>query len=417
MPRHAIAPPTTPALLLATLIVAAALLAASLIQGCESQNPFQALGGTKQPETLRGVWVTRWDYRSAVDVERAIDDVAATGFTDVFWQVRGQADAYYRSSLEPWGEDLFRDRPAVTDPGFDPLAVAVARARQRGLRIHAWVNVYPLWKGKAQPKNPMHPLVRRPEWRLFDQNGEPQPMGDSYIVVDPTNPEAQAHIAAVCRDIAMRYTIDGLHFDYVRFVNDGMGGDKIYPAGPEAMARFKAATGRSALATVEDRAAHAAWVRGEITSLVERISRDARRMRPGIEISAAVWRDPARAREEVLQDAVAWLKDGTIDRAIPMIYTDSNADYARDLDAWLAAAGKKPVTPGIGSYKHQPAQTLEQIRLSERADGYCLFAFATFFESVNPFEPKDETAVALRTSRRRAIEPIQTVPQHARAAP
>jgi uncharacterized lipoprotein YddW (UPF0748 family) len=352
-----------------------------------------------------------------VDVERAIDDVAAAGFTDVFWQVRGQADSFYRSSLEPWGEDLFRGREYGADPGFDPLAVAVARARQRGVRIHAWVNVYPLWKGKEQPKSPMHPLVRRPEWRLFDQNGEPQPLGDSYIVVDPTNPEAQSHLAAVCRDIARRYAIDGLHFDYVRFVNDGMTGEKIYPAGPEAMERFFRATGRRSLSTVEDKAAHAAWVRGEITALVKRASREARQMRPGIEVSAAVWRDPARAKEEVLQDAVAWLKDGTVDRVLPMIYTESNEEYSRDLAAWVAAAGKKPVTPGIGSYKHQPSQTLEQIRLSEGADGYCLFAFATFFESVNPFEPKDDTAVALRTSRRRAIEPIQTTPAHTRAAP
>jgi uncharacterized lipoprotein YddW (UPF0748 family) len=263
----------------------------------------------------------------------------------------------------------------------------------------------------------MHPLHRRPEWRLFDQNGEPQPAADSYVIVDPTHPEAQSHIAAVCRDIARRYAIDGLHFDYVRFVNDGMTGDRIYPAGPEALQRFYAATGRRSLTTVEDKAAHAAWVRSEITSLVRRMSRDARHARPGIEVSAAVWRDPGLAKEQVLQDAELWLKEGLVDRVLPMIYTESNADYARDLGAWLEIAGKKPVTPGIGAYKHQPAQTLEQIRLSERADGYCLFAFATFFESVNPFEPKDDTAVALRTSRRRALEPIQNSSQPARTAP
>jgi uncharacterized lipoprotein YddW (UPF0748 family) len=415
MPRTATALPSLPALLLAMLIVGAASLLAAAIQGCGSQNPFKALTGSDEPEVLRGIWVTRWDYRSAVDVERAIDDVAAAGFTDVFWQVRGQADAFYRSSLEPWGEDLFRGREYGSDPGFDPLAVAVARARLKGLRIHAWVNVYPLWKGKEQPKSPLHPLVRRPQWRLFDQNGEPQPLGDTYTIMDPTNPEVQAHIAAVCRDIAMRYTIDGLHLDYVRFVNEGIAADKMYPAGPEAMARFSKATGRTSLTTVEDKAAHAAWIRDEITSLVERISRDARRMRPGIEISAAVWRDPGRAKEQVLQDAALWLKEGTIDRAIPMIYTEDNGEFVRDLNAWIAAAGKNPVTAGIGAYKHQPSQTLEQIRLSEAADGYCLFAFATFFESVNPFEPKDDTSVVLRSSRRRAIEPIQTSP--ARSAP
>lgn len=415
MPRTALS--TLPTLLVSALAVAAAVVAASALQGCQTQNPFEAISGPSHPEEIRGVWVTRWDYRSPVDVERAIDDAAAAGFTDIYWQVRGQADAFYRSSLEPWGQDLFRDRPEATDPGFDPLAVAVARARQKGVRLHAWVNVYPLWKGKEQPRSPMHPLVRRPEWRLFDQDGQPQPLTDSYIVVDPTNPEAQAHIAAVTRDIARRYAVDGLHFDYIRFVNDVMDGEKIYPASPQALTRFYNATGRRSLSTAEDKAAHAAWVRDEITALARRMSREARQLRPGIEISAAVWRDPDLAREQVLQDAGLWLKEGTVDRILPMIYTDSNADFSRDLDAWLAIAGKKPVTPGIGAYKQQPAQTLEQIRLSEAADGYCLFAFATFFESANPFEPKDETAVTLRTSRRRALEPIQVNHRPVRATP
>ncbi|MBK7403976.1 MAG: family 10 glycosylhydrolase [Phycisphaerales bacterium] len=162
---------------------------------------------------------------------------------------------------------------------------------------------------------------------------------------------------------------------------------------------------------------HAAWVRDEISSLVRRVSREARRIRPGITMSAAVWRDPDIARDTVLQDAAQWLKDGTLDRVFPMIYTDNNADYTRDLSAWLKAAGKKPVTPGIGAYKHQATQTLEQIRLSEGASGYCLFAYATFFESVNPFEPKDDTAVAVRAARRKALEAVQLPGRPTRSTP
>lgn len=399
--------PSPLAVVASVAIVLAGVLTGSMIQGCSSESPFRVLSPSRQPEEMRGIWVTRWDYRTAVDVERAVDEAAAAGFTDLFWQIRGQADAFYRSSLEPWGEDLFRDRPDATDPGFDPLAVAVARAHQKGLRLHAWINVYPLWKGKGQPRDARHPFVRRPEWRLFDQAGQPQPQNDSYVVANPTDPTVQGHISAVCRDIVGRYAIDGLHLDYVRFVGDSLPEGKIYPADPASISRFYAATGRRTLDTPEDKGAHAAWVRDEITALVERISRESRGIRPGIELSAAVWRDPALGRETQLQDAVAWLKDGTLDRVVPMIYTDNNADFLRDLTAWTEAAGKKPVTIGIGAYKHQAAQTLEQIRLSEPADGYCLFAFATVFESVNPFEPKDDTAVAVRTARRRALETVQ----------
>lgn len=404
---HSLAAPSPLAVLTSLLIVFAGVLAGSAIQGCSSSEPFRGLSTQAADTEMHAIWVTRWDYRSAVDVERAIDDAAATGFTDVFWQVRGQADAYYRSSLEPWGQDLFRDRPDATDPGFDPLAVAVARAKQRGVRLHAWINVYPLWKGKDRPKDPRHPFVRRPDWRLTDNLGEPQPQTDHYVVANPTDPTVQAHIAAVCRDIVSRYAVQGLHLDYVRFVNDELPEGRIYPADPASIARFYEATGRRSLSSIEDKAAHAAWVRGEITALVERIRRDTKRIRPGLELSAAVWRTPGLAKETVLQDSAAWLRDGTVDRVLPMIYTDSNADFIRDLRLWLDAADGEPVTAGIGAYKHQASQTLEQIRLADPADGYCLFAYATIFESANPFEPKDATAVAMRGARRRALEAVQ----------
>lgn len=404
---NALAAPSPLAVLLSLLIVLGGVLTGATIQGCSSSGPFRGLTSESPDTEPRGIWVTRWDYRTAVDVERAIDDAAATGFTDVYWQVRGQADAYYRSSLEPWGEELFRDRPNATDPGFDPLAVAVARAKQRGVRLHAWINVYPLWKGKGQPKDARHAFIRRPEWRLTDDHGEPQPQTDQYVVANPTDPTVQSHIAAVCRDIVSRYAVDGLHLDYVRFVNDSLPDGRIYPADPASIARFYDATGRRSLATVEDKAAHAVWVRGEITTLVKRINRETKRIRPSLELSAAVWRTPSLAKETVLQDSAAWLRDGTVDRVLPMIYTDSNADYVRDLNAWLDAAGSKPVTPGIGAYKHQATQTLDQIRLSDKADGYCIFAYAIIFESANPFEPKDATSVAMREARRRALEAVQ----------
>ncbi len=396
------------------------VLLLGVLAGCQAGTAIHPVFAREHvPDDMHGIWVTRWDYRTALDVENAIDEIAAAGFTDVYWQVRGQADAYYRSSLEPWGQDLFRDRPDATDPGFDPLSVAVARAHEKGLRLHAWINVYPLWKGTTPPKDPRHPYNRRPDWRLFDQYGNPQPLNEHYVVANPTNPEVQAHIAAVCRDIVRRYAIDGLHLDYVRFVGDSLDKDKIYPADPASISRFYKATGHRTLSTKADRQAHRAWVRSEVTKLVERISREARRIRPGIELSAAVWRTPERAREEQLQDAPRWLEEGTIDRALPMIYTDDNSEFVRDLSLWLEAVPGRKITPGIGAYKQPPTQTLEQIRLARetRADGYCLFQFSTFFDSVNPFAEHSEAAGTVRAARRRALKTIQLGASHAHPDP
>src|SRR5688572_8515818 len=141
---------------------------------------------------FRGVWINRWDYRTTADVKRAFEEVSTLGVTDVFWQVRGQADAFYKSDLEPWGLELLRGLPAGTnDPGYDPLALAIAEAHARGLKIHAWFNVMPMWKDKVEPVNPAHIFNAHPNWRLFDSKGAPQALNEHYVIVNPIYPEVQ----------------------------------------------------------------------------------------------------------------------------------------------------------------------------------------------------------------------------------
>ena len=61
---------------------------------------------------------------------------AGSGFNTLLVQVRGRGDAYYASRLEPRAEALTGQAA-----GFDPLALTVSLAHERGLRVHAWVNV------------------------------------------------------------------------------------------------------------------------------------------------------------------------------------------------------------------------------------------------------------------------------------
>ncbi|MFG0251369.1 MAG: family 10 glycosylhydrolase, partial [Phycisphaerales bacterium JB038] len=140
------------------LMLAATL---SLVVGCAAWRSTMARFGVQEYERLdlgaapiRALWVTRWDYRNERDVRRIIFDAADMGATDIIWQVRGQADAFYDSDIEPWGEELLEDLPpGVRQPPFDPLAIACQLAHGKGLRLHAWFNVMPLWKDRTPPKN------------------------------------------------------------------------------------------------------------------------------------------------------------------------------------------------------------------------------------------------------------------------
>lgn len=353
---------------------------------------------------VRALWVTRWDYRSPADVRRVLDECASLGVTDVMWQVRGQFDAMYRSEIEPWARDLFTDDPSKRDPGFDPLEQAVAVAHARGLRLHAWVNVYPMWKGKTPPSDPRHALNASPAWRLHDRAGKPQPFNDHYVVANPTDPAVKDRIVAVCRDIVSRYEVNGLHLDYVRFVSDTLEKEALYPGDAATLGRFTAARPGGDVESAPGREAFRAWIRDEITALVRRLRDEAVSARPGVVLTAAVWRRPDLGRDTYLQDGAAWLRDGLLDRAFPMIYTADNARYESDLNSWLDAAPGRPITPGIGIYTHDKRETVgEQVARGAAADGWAIFGYSSMFESVDPQQDHAPAAVAARAMRREAV--------------
>lgn len=390
----------------------ALLLLGCLVRVAAADPPEQPVPPAPPHErSFLGLWITRWDYRSEQDVGECIARAALLGATDVFWQVRGQADAFYRSDLEPWGRELFRDLPKGTaDPGYDPLAAAVNAAHARGLRLHAWVNIMPLWKGAEPPTDPHHPFNAHPEWRLRDSKGAPQPLNEHYVIVNPVLPAVHDHIVAVCKDIVARYAVDGLHMDYVRFVSDTMKDPAAYPRDPESVALFKRATGRSGLDTAEDRSAFRDFKRDQITELVRRIRREAVNSRPGVVLTAAVWRRPDLARDVYLQDAAAWLAAGTLDRACPMIYTTDDKRFHDDLAVWIAAVPGRPgtnraISPGLGVYMHAPGASRVQLddAAAQHTDGVAIFAYAALFESVDPNQDKSAEKVAERAERLKSL--------------
>src|SRR5262249_32094640 len=116
----------------------AASLALLLLAAANSQP-------TRPAAEMRGLWVVRTALMSPASVDRVVDEAQRAGFNALFVQVRGRGDAFYRSDLVPRSE-LLAPQPA----GFDPFARLVERARERGLKVHAWLNVL-LCAGLGRP--------------------------------------------------------------------------------------------------------------------------------------------------------------------------------------------------------------------------------------------------------------------------
>ncbi|MCA9870336.1 MAG: family 10 glycosylhydrolase, partial [Anaerolineae bacterium] len=151
---------------------------------------------------MRALWVTRWDYHSADDIRIIADRAADANFNTLYFQVRGNADALYRSQIEPWSALL--TGTLGQDPGWDPLATAVHEAHTRGLEVHAWVNVYPAWLGETPPPsttpeqmyNSFNQLYEQ-EWVMWNRHQEPMSLNKEYLWSNPGHFAVLEHIVAV----------------------------------------------------------------------------------------------------------------------------------------------------------------------------------------------------------------------------
>ena len=313
---------------------------------------------------MRGIWVTRWTWRSEEEVVRIVDRVADAGFNTIFFQVRGTFDSYYRSNIEPWGERL--TGTLGQDPGWDPLAVTLREAHQRGLKVHVWLNTFPIWRGHELPSasTPTHPLTLNPDWVLMEPTGERMPLNDSYIFADPANPEVRAHVAAVVRDIVANYAVDGVHLDYIRYPGkDYIDRERGQAAVTATVAEVRRTTDLPLSAAV--------W---------------------GIHSNPFGWSGVSKGATDYYQESHAWGREGALDAIAPMIYWPVTEPEGQRLDFrslvrhHIAERGQAAVWAGV-SAEHSYEEVVECVRAAreEGAQGYVIFDYSQLEPNVERF--------------------------------
>jgi uncharacterized lipoprotein YddW (UPF0748 family) len=342
---------------------------------------------------------------SEQQIRAMVQNAAEAGFNTLIVQVRGRADAYYLSAIEPRAEGM------VGPPDFDPLALTIEEAHRRGMAVHAWVNTHLVWGPAELPQSPEHLVHAHPEWLavprpLARELHGMNPRSPLYVAAlsryaadrpetveglysSPSHPEVRARVRAVWADLVARYDLDGMHFDYIRFPST----DFDYSAG--ALERFRdwAAPGQTADRVAElDSAASSnplAWTsalprewadfrREQITSLVAEIYQGVKAARPDLVVSAAVVADRQIAHDVRFQEWERWLADGILDVAVPMVYTASNQQFTDHVRAARHAAGSRGrVWAGIGAYLNSVDGTIAKIDVARRLDagGLVLFSY------------------------------------------
>ncbi len=379
---------------------------------------------------VRALWVVRHTMNSPEAVRQMVARAKANGFTDLIVQVRGRGDAYYNSRVEPRADDL-ADQPA----NFDPLSLALDEAHRVGIRVHAWINIYFVANIEMLPRSQEHLIYQHPEWLMVPRAIAKElysvdPKSPEYLkrliefaranrteleglYASPANPEVKENLIKIWLDVAERYEVDGLHFDYVRYPNTN------FDYSRSALDRFRAETeknieveNRDALAmqseldplvyasNYPDRFAQ--FQRSQVSDLVERIYKGVKRVKPHSIVSAAVFANDEDAARSKFQDWRQWLRLGWLDVACPMAYTPETETFRQQIGNAINHSSGKQIWAGIGAFKQTADNAIEKIKASRElgAQGFVLFSYDSSVKVTPDFNPQGDYLERVRDAWR-----------------
>ena len=358
-------------------------------------------------QEVRALWVVRTTLTSPDKIRQLVSSAADNGFNTLIVQIRGRGDAYYHSKVEPRAIEL-KDQP----PAFDPLALTIAEAHKRGLKVHGWINTNLLANLDALPVQPDHVYNKHPEWLAVPRpvaaelyNVSPRDPAYRQKIVEwsranraelegvytgPANPKVRDHIYNIWMDVLKNYRVDGLHFDYVRFASPDFDYSRTSLGNfrkwlePQLTAdqrrELKKSLQANPLAAPEMfPEKFADFQRAQVTMLVERIYRAVKKRRPDALVSAAVFANDENAYTRRFQDWRRWLQMGILDVACPMAYTTDTAVFQKQIEvaATTAHGAKRRVWAGIGAYRIKSDSAVEKTNVARslHTEGFILFSY------------------------------------------
>ena len=302
---------------------------------------------------IRATWLTTlggmdWPRQKATNAEGIrkqqqelcdiLDRLKEAHFNTVLFQTRLRGDLIYPSNIETFPEAL--TGRTGRNPGYDPLAFAIEECHKRGMELHAWIVTIPVGNTRQVRLLGKHSIVSK------NRKICKQFKGSWYL--DPGHPETADYLSRIVREIATNYDVDGIHFDYIRY--------------PEQGTRFP---DNDTYRKYGKKKNKVQWRRENITSMVRRLYTDIKSIKPWIKVSSSpVGKFASTSRysskgwdayHAVHQDAQGWLKEGIHDALFPMMYFQGNDFYPFVLD-WKENDNGRWVVPGLGIYFLSPKE-------------------------------------------------------------
>ena len=272
-----------------------------------------------------------------------LDVLKGAGINAIFFQVRAEGDALYRSSYEPWSRYLTGRQGEAPEDGWDPLAWMIEQCHNRGMECHAWINPYRAKTAGTTELDVNHVACKYPE-RLFKY-------GD-LLIFNPALEINRKYTCMVIEDILNKYDVDGLHLD-----------DYFYPypvAGQPIPDQTDFKDDPRGFKNIED------WRRDNVNMLVRDIHQLVHKVKPWVKFGISpfgIYRNNPNGvnskegsatngtqnYDDLYADVVLWQDKGWIDYLIPQIYWNIGtkaADYKILCDWWNDYCNKRPLFIG-----------------------------------------------------------------------
>lgn len=344
----------------------------------------------KKTDTLRALWLSCYDMKKTTGYSKkefeafakeVVNNAYLLGYNTIFFHIRPFGDAFYKSSLFPFSEFLTGTRGQ--DPGFDPLEIFIAQAKDKGIELHGWINPYRMSQSDDYNNLTEDELLR--SW-LNDKSGRAKAFGGRFYL-DPGHPDCIDIVLKGVKEVLENYNIDGIHFD-----------DYFYPTTSPEFDKdtYSTYTKNGGKLSLDD------WRRANVNSLVASVYRLCGRYKKtfGISPSAHISLDKTdKNYNEAYADIALWIREeGFVNYIAPQLYfgyeyKTEEFKFNNLLNLWGNMPKEKNISVyiGIGAYKiDQPTAAdgdewkrqgkelvLRQISdcLDKGFDGYAVFSY------------------------------------------
>lgn len=331
--------------------------------------------------SFRAFWADAFHagFKSKAEIDSLVSRAVAGNYNAIIPEVLAYHDttsgghgAYWNSSLVPKAKDIVG--------GIDPLAYLIEKAHAVGIEVHCWLVAYRISTSWPPSGNTL--LASHPEWLMVPSGS----MGsvttvDGKYTLDPGSPEVQEHLVSIVKELATKYAIDGIHWDYIRYTGTDAGYPSSTSYASSSLARFQRITGRT---DVPPPTGDSQWndfrrrtinelvsrVRGELPLITSNPRQPLRHSAALICSGNAPTAFTSSSAYSLFQNWEYWMAQGWLDAACPMNYkreaVSSQATWYRNwIDKIVVWRHNRHAFCGQANYLNSMAGSVTQLQ-------YCL---------------------------------------------